>query len=360
MKYDVFISHASEDKIEVAKPLALMLEAAGLRVWLDAFELKLGDSIRRSIDHGLAESKFGVVILSPNFFRKEWPQRELDGLFAKDDGKQKVLLPVWHRVDRQDVAAYSPVLADRLAVSTELGIEEIAQQVTQAILNTKPARDTSLKPQAEENRLIRTIILVLMGGGTMLCPSNYKDVAQKAYSGDYTSRATYQRVYTFTISPYIADREFGVIMDRETNSYEIDVSRKGSDFILQTLTHPELELSSFFNAGLHDESLIVKDLDFDGYTDLMVLTSISTSGRNRAYMCWKYDSNKDKFIFNRGMTDVCQDYCDLELNSEAKEIRVWSCFSLGDWWANKYKFQNGKYILASENASDRLLSQSKE
>jgi hypothetical protein len=62
-------------------------------VWLDDCELTLGDSLRRSIDQGLAQSRFGVVILSPNFFAKEWPQKELDALVSREDGGQKVILP---------------------------------------------------------------------------------------------------------------------------------------------------------------------------------------------------------------------------------------------------------------------------
>lgn len=53
MDYDLFISHASEDKDHVARPLAKHLQDLGLRVWLDEFELTLGDSLRRKIDHGL-------------------------------------------------------------------------------------------------------------------------------------------------------------------------------------------------------------------------------------------------------------------------------------------------------------------
>ena len=70
MEYDVFISHASEDKADVARPLAAHLQKLGLRVWLDEFELTLGDSLRRKIDHGLSKSKYGLVILSPAFFSK--------------------------------------------------------------------------------------------------------------------------------------------------------------------------------------------------------------------------------------------------------------------------------------------------
>jgi hypothetical protein len=82
MNWDVFISHASEDKAVVAKPLADMLQAKGLKVWYDEYTLSIGDNLRRSIEQGLAGSRYGIVVLSPNFFAKKWTQLELDGLFA--------------------------------------------------------------------------------------------------------------------------------------------------------------------------------------------------------------------------------------------------------------------------------------
>lgn len=93
MKYDVFISHASENKDEVARPLAAQLESLGLRVWFDECQLTLGDSLRRSIDKGLIESRFGVVILSPAFFAKEWPNKELDVLLAEKMGVKRLSSP---------------------------------------------------------------------------------------------------------------------------------------------------------------------------------------------------------------------------------------------------------------------------
>jgi hypothetical protein len=51
---------------------------------------------RQSIDSGLARSRFGIVILSEAFFAKHWPQRELDGLAAREVDGVKVILPVWH------------------------------------------------------------------------------------------------------------------------------------------------------------------------------------------------------------------------------------------------------------------------
>jgi hypothetical protein len=89
-EWDVFVSHASEDKEEFARPLAQALKDRGLRVWFDEFTLRVGDSLRRSIDRGLAHSRYGVVVISPAFLSKEWPQKELDGLMAREVDGRKV------------------------------------------------------------------------------------------------------------------------------------------------------------------------------------------------------------------------------------------------------------------------------
>jgi hypothetical protein len=140
-RYDVFISHASEDKAAIAGPLYEALTALGLTVWFDEAVLELGDSLRRKIDEGLAKSLFGVVILSPSFFSKEWPRRELDGLVARETASgEKALLPVWHEVSGTDVASYSPTLADRLAIKSSLGAAAVAERIKQVVDRKRGAR----------------------------------------------------------------------------------------------------------------------------------------------------------------------------------------------------------------------------
>ncbi|MEJ7809743.1 MAG: toll/interleukin-1 receptor domain-containing protein [Gemmatimonadaceae bacterium] len=133
-EFDVFVSHSSEDKDEVVRPLAHSLQQAGLRVWYDEFELRIGDSLRRKIDYGLARSRFGVVVLSQSFFQKGWTNYELDGLVTRAVSGEQVLLPIWHNITKQQVLEYSPSLADKLARSTALHtIEEIANEIAGVI-----------------------------------------------------------------------------------------------------------------------------------------------------------------------------------------------------------------------------------
>jgi hypothetical protein len=133
--YDVFIAHASEDKDAIVRPLAHALRQRGLAVWYDEFEMKIGDNLRRKIDAGIANSRFGVVVLSHAFFAKNWSQYELDGLVTREmEGGGQLILPLWHSITRAEVAAQSPSLAGRYALQTaELSVEEIADQIADVI-----------------------------------------------------------------------------------------------------------------------------------------------------------------------------------------------------------------------------------
>jgi hypothetical protein len=155
--WDVFICHAWEDKETVARPLAIALQKVGLKVWYDEFTLKIGDSLRRSIDYGLSKSKYGVVILSPSFFSKEWPQRELDGLVAREISSGKVILPVWYNVTRNDIEHFSPVLADRLGVSTASGLNTVLKEILRVV---RPEADVPSKPGKEKKISSKTLRVI--------------------------------------------------------------------------------------------------------------------------------------------------------------------------------------------------------
>ncbi len=128
--YDVFISHASEDKEDIVRPLANALIRKGLKVWYDEMTLKIGDSLRQKIDKGLANSRVGLVVLSPSFIDKGWTNYELDGIVSKTVSGEQVLLPIWHNITKQQVIDYSPSLADKVARSTAIHtVEEIASEI---------------------------------------------------------------------------------------------------------------------------------------------------------------------------------------------------------------------------------------
>ena len=113
--FDVFVSHATEDKAYV-EPLIKALEAAGIRVWFDKTTLEWGDDLRVAIDRGLTTCRYGIVVFSQAFLRKKkWTEYELNALFAREQAGNKLILPIWHEITHEDLLQYSPAFADRLA-----------------------------------------------------------------------------------------------------------------------------------------------------------------------------------------------------------------------------------------------------
>jgi len=168
MEYDIFICHASEDKKDFVKPLADDLVAQNLKVWYDELELKLGDSLREKIDYGLANSSYGLVVLSEAFFAKKWPKEELDGLVARQTSEgRKVILPVWHKVGYEDVKKFSPILAGKLAAKSEDGLEAVVAQVI-AVVKAEPPKQSRSVFQTGDKENLRGTCLELIRNGDLI------------------------------------------------------------------------------------------------------------------------------------------------------------------------------------------------
>ena len=115
--YDVFISHASEDKADFVNPLVEKLQDLGISVWYDTLELQWGKSLREQIDNGIKRSKFAILVLSKNFFKKQWPKRELDGILAKETISGTAPLPIWYNLTQEEVYEFSPTLSGIYSIS---------------------------------------------------------------------------------------------------------------------------------------------------------------------------------------------------------------------------------------------------
>ena len=130
-----FISHDSRDKDAFVRELAHELAKNFCTVWYDEFSLKVGDSLRANIERGLRETKKCIVILSPNFLSNEgWGRAEFDSVFTREIlERQNVILPVWLNVAVKDVYNYSPRLADKVGLSSSLGVVEVARRLANAV-----------------------------------------------------------------------------------------------------------------------------------------------------------------------------------------------------------------------------------
>lgn len=133
-----FISHDSRDKDELVRELVLEMSKLMCPVWYDEYSLKVGDSLRASIEKGLKETKNCVIILSPNFLSNDgWGKAEFDSVFTREIlEKNNVILPVWHNVTVNDVYQYSPRLADKVGLNSSLGVKELARRLSNVVKHT--------------------------------------------------------------------------------------------------------------------------------------------------------------------------------------------------------------------------------
>ena len=137
MQYDIFISHASEDKDSFVRLLANKLQENRIDVWYDELSLQLGDSLRQSIDKGLAQSRIGIVVLSKHFFKKKWTNWDLDGLVSRhmlENTESSLIIPIWHNITKEEITSYSPSLADKVAIISSENIDSIVSKIDK-ILN---------------------------------------------------------------------------------------------------------------------------------------------------------------------------------------------------------------------------------
>lgn len=131
--FDFFISHASADKASFVRPLAAALSQRGYKVWFDELSIRPGESIRQSIDAGMARASAGVVVLSKTFFERPWPQAELDALVSLHVSKRKLIIPIWLGLEYDSVAAISPILADKKAIRAPAPLWELIAQIESAL-----------------------------------------------------------------------------------------------------------------------------------------------------------------------------------------------------------------------------------
>lgn len=131
--YDVFISHASEDKENLVTELSNELENLGLRVFEDVKVFKIGDSISKTINEGILNSKFGIIVLSPDFIKKAWTVYEFTGFLMREVNEgNKVILPIWHNISKEEVTQFNPTLTDKFSLDTSFySIKQMAEMIAE-------------------------------------------------------------------------------------------------------------------------------------------------------------------------------------------------------------------------------------
>ena len=219
-KWDVFISHASEDKDTIVRQLADALEKLKVKIWFDEFSLKVGDSLSKSIDDGLQKSKFGLVVISKHFLEKRWTDYEHRSLLSKEENGKKIILPIWHNISKDEVKQFSLYLSDKVALDTsKTSINTIALLLTETIRPDiyQNIKQYFLFKNLFKNSKTETVKISNLN-------KQKKPLSKLSKSLEVRARNIYYgigQVLNFTIDESIHNYELDLRPDREIQTWEI-------------------------------------------------------------------------------------------------------------------------------------------
>lgn len=219
-KYDVFISHASEDKDAIVRPLATILERLSVKVWYDESSLQLGDSLTAAIDKGLRDSKYGLVILSKSFLGKNWPDYEYRSLMTREIDGERVILPLWYGVNKEDIKVYSLYLADIKGFPIS---NDNFRKALPVILN-------AVRPDIWKEMRMRGVLRKAVKEGTLKVVNRFNIKVATSKQSKMTkqqivrSKAVYYGIGQFlncSFDKYIDNFELDLVPERELQSWEM-------------------------------------------------------------------------------------------------------------------------------------------
>lgn len=127
-EYDVFISHANKDKEDLIEELYQSLNALGVKIFYDKESLEWGDNWKDRILKGTKKAEFAIIVISENFFDREWTERELaEFLNRQNRNGQKLILPILHNITAEQLKEKYPLVADIQAIdSSKYSCDQIA------------------------------------------------------------------------------------------------------------------------------------------------------------------------------------------------------------------------------------------
>lgn len=240
--YDVFISHASEDKDSFVRPLANMLQQAGLKVWYDEFSLRLGDSLSASIDKGIMDSRYGILILSPHFLNKNWTDYEYRSLLTRQTDGEKIILPLWYGVDKADVKRYSLYLTDIKGIEAHPG--NMTAVISELLHVIRPDIWREMKMIAAIRKMVAEKETRMMNISDIIAsPQKRSRLTPQQY---IRSKAVFYgigRHLNNTLQEYIDGYELDLIPERELQTWEI----MNACYLEMLALHPEATEADKYN-----------------------------------------------------------------------------------------------------------------
>ncbi|MEM7370675.1 MAG: TIR domain-containing protein [Bacteroidota bacterium] len=186
--FDVFISHAVEDKYDFTEAFVTELERHGLKVWYSSEQLGPGSKISYEVDKAISQSAYCIAVVSPAYLDHKWTMDEYRAFYAKETACHSIIIPIWHRTTYEEVKEKSPLMADRFAISSEKPMKEIIEKILAFMEQNSPESEKRNPPsffrqfvniKLEYRIGLIGILLGIIAGGGLFINSSKTDISTK-------------------------------------------------------------------------------------------------------------------------------------------------------------------------------------
>lgn len=267
LQWDLFISHASEDKKSFVDPLAHRLQELAVRVWYDKFTLIPGDRLSEKIAEGLAQSRCGLLILSNSFINKPWPSYELSGLVNRFIEEKLRLIPVWLGVSRNEISSLNPALADLFAIiGNPSDIDSCAMEILKVVRPQLHENIMMLKQLDLDNIRFESVNFADLNPG----PIRHQDLPASLLIRIQNIHYVFRKLLTHSLEESILDFHRDLEPEREVIAWEYIVS--AFNLAIDTLKLKDIKtkkqvLNTLIHFSLGNQEKIAKNNKPSGIDD---------------------------------------------------------------------------------------------
>ncbi|MEO1503419.1 MAG: reverse transcriptase domain-containing protein [Pseudomonadota bacterium] len=139
--YDIFISHAREDKAEIARPIFEACEKLGLKAFLDEEHIGWGQQFTQKINVALGAARTVLAIVSTNSVGKDWPVAEMNAALGLEVDGEKTVAPLI--VGKPDMSRI-PLMRQKDAMFWDGDAEKVAVALKRIVKGTPAAPEPTV------------------------------------------------------------------------------------------------------------------------------------------------------------------------------------------------------------------------
>lgn len=331
-RYDAFLSHAVEDKMPIANELYQRLTDAGLKIWYSGRELSVGDQLTATIEEGLAQCRFGIIIFSHHYVSKVWALREFFTLLLKDQQGRKVILPVLHEITPEELAEKHLNIAEFFALPTKGGIEPVVEKLVKEI-NRQHQEDRRLavekRVRNRRNLLSRVGFFLLFALFVVAALYGFRKLSYDGPDNEFIERAVEKRI---SLLNQIAKRDIVESFSNTNQGAKESINTTYANFknyqsyyrneyILET-GYETIPTKKHVSATLGQDVELISPLNNYGFSDA-IISIVAVDSLNSVYQ-FVYENNAPLSYEIREVHELPNEVFSIEVTYENNIRYVWT------------------------------------